>query len=147
MRGMSWRQRESRSRIPIQHFLNRFPKLTFGIEHELAGGDNAFAFVQSAQHFVRIVVRARTEPYLAWLKMSAIDGDKYSVLLSASKHGRVGHEQCSGFEFSSQLNGSEHSRLQEEPWIVKLHPHPSRARLFIDRRINVSNSAAKLPVG
>jgi hypothetical protein len=78
--------------------------------------------------------------------MAAIDGDKHRVFLTASKHCRVGNEQCIGFELRSQLNGREHSRFQKQPGIVKFHPHPSSTRLFIDGGIDISDAAAKFPI-
>ncbi len=78
--------------------------------------------------------------------MTAVESDKHRVFLPASKHSRVGNEQCSGFQLGSQLNGREHSRLQEESGIVKFHPHLGSTRLLIDGRINVSDAAAKFPV-
>ena len=46
-------------RIRVQHLLNRFAQLAFGIEHELPRCHDALAFLQSAEHLVGIVVRTR----------------------------------------------------------------------------------------
>ena len=45
MRRMDLHRAGVGARIRIQHFLDRFAKLAFRIEHELAGGDDALAFL------------------------------------------------------------------------------------------------------
>ena len=42
-----------------QHFLNRFPKLAFGVEEELGGGDDDFARLEAAEDLVIAVGTTR----------------------------------------------------------------------------------------
>ena len=73
-----------RARIRIQHFLNRFAELAFRIEHELAGGDDSLAFLETTQDFISIILGPWPERHLAWLKVAILQGDKHSVLFTAS---------------------------------------------------------------
>src|SRR5262249_46166879 len=141
---LRWRRRWFS--IWTQHFLNRFTQLAFRIEHELPGRDDALAFLQSANDLNLIVLAARAEIDRARFEFSILQGNEDRVLVAAAQNRGVRYEQRLGLQLGAELNRSEHSRFQEESGIVKLHPHFCRPRFLVDRWIDVSDPALKLPV-
>ena len=73
-----------RARIRIQHFLNRFAELALRIEHELAGGNDSLAFLETTQDFISIILAPWSEYHFAWFEMAIVQSDEDRVLFAAS---------------------------------------------------------------
>ena len=73
------------ARIRIQHFLNRFAELAFRVEHELAGGDDSLAFLETTQDFISIILGPWSKCHFAWFEVAIVQSDEDRVLFTASK--------------------------------------------------------------
>ena len=126
--------------------MNRLAQLALRIEHELARDDHAFAWVKAAQNLKHVVLRARAEHHCARLEPASVERNKYRVLLAASQHGGIRHQQHRRFQLRLQLDRGKHSGLEEITRVVKFHAHTGRAGLLIHGRINISDPPAEFAV-
>ncbi len=67
----------------------------------------------------------------------------FSPLRSTAESGT---SSADGATSGCQFHRGKHARLEEIARIVKLHPHPRRARLLVHGRINVGDAPAELAV-
>ena len=102
--------------------------------------------LKAAQDLIHVVLGARTEDHRARLEPAAVERNKRRVLLAASQHRGVRHEQRRRLQLGLQLHRGKHSRLEEITRVVKLHSHTRRAGLLIHGWINISDSPAKFAV-
>jgi len=96
--GAGWLNCSCNFRPGSVQFLDRLAQLAFRVEHELSGSDDAFAGLQAAQHFVKIIFPARPERDGARFEPSAGQRHEHRVLLAAAQHRNVRHEQGRGLQ-------------------------------------------------
>ena len=138
--GLRWRRRRSkfaghglrrvgsmltRHGRRAQHFLNGLPKLAFGVEEELGGGDDDFAWLESAEDLVIALPTPCTESDFTRLEFSAFQGDEDSIPFAATQNGHVGHKHGLGHEEGRDFHSGEHAWLEKEAGIREFH---ARAR-------------------
>ena len=97
------RPERSRRLARVDHLLDRLAKLAFRIEHELAGGDHAFAFLQPAEDLVIIVLGLRAERDGARVELPTLQSDEDRRFLPAAQNGHVRHQEDRGLEFGTNL--------------------------------------------
>jgi len=94
-----------------------------------------------------LVLALRAERHETRLELSSVERNEDRVLLAAAQDRHARNKQRRGLQFGFHLGGGEHPGLEEIAGIMKFHPHPCGARLFIHVRINVGDATAELAIG
>ena len=116
-------------------------RLALAVDQELARDDDLFSFGEAVSHFDPTVSGVEAQDDLTRLEASFAQRDDGDVATPGAQDRLVGNGHDAGARICGQGDVGEHVGLEELLGVLELDPHPRRARLRIEERVDVGDEA------